>query len=152
MAQKDIIVLRHTISGEVFYVNKNLCSAFSEGGMIPERFTCDGSASPHLSWGEQPAGTKSITIICNDPDAPGWQLCALAAVRYTSLNSRTPENVPPDGVLSNGAKQGVTDFDSLGYGGPCPPGGVHKYVFKIFALNALLGLPAGASEKQVLKL
>ncbi len=131
---------------------KIFSSAFSEGGMIPERFTCDGSGvSPHLSWGEQPAGTKSITIICNDPDAPGGNFVHWLLYDIPASTRELPENVPPDGVLSNGAKQGVTDFDSLGYGGPCPPGGVHKYVFKIFALNALLGLPAGASEKQVLK-
>jgi Raf kinase inhibitor-like YbhB/YbcL family protein len=61
------------------------------------------------------------------------------------------ENIPPEETLPNGAKQGITDFGRIGYGGPCPPGGTHRYFFRIYALDTQLALEAGASKSQLLK-
>lgn len=127
-------------------------TAFEDGGMIPQKFTGRGDdMSPPLQWSGIPGGAKSLAITCNDPDAPGgnfvhWLLYSLPA-HITTL----PENLPAKEILDNGAKQGITDFGSTGYGGPNPPSGVHRYIFKIFALDTILNLPAGASEQQLQK-
>ena len=62
-----------------------------------------------------------------------------------------PENIPAQNTLSNGAKQGITDFQEIGYGGPCPPSGTHRYYFKLYALDTLINLDAGITKKQLLK-
>jgi len=122
-------------------------------GAIPKTYTCDGpDVSPPLSWTDVPAGTKSFALIMDDPDAPmgtwvHWVLYDLpATVRHLS------ENVPKQEELSNGARQGRNDFPHVGYGGPCPPPGpAHRYVFKLYALDAPLGLKAGATKASVEK-
>jgi Raf kinase inhibitor-like YbhB/YbcL family protein len=125
-------------------------SAFAEGGMIPSKYACDGAdVSPPLSWSGVPDGTRSFVLICDDPDAPmgpwvHWVLYDLPA----SLR-RLPEHVPAEPELPSGGRQGTSDFRRIGYGGPCPPGGVHRYVFKLVALDRTLGLPAGQTGKQV---
>ncbi len=126
-------------------------SSFQEGGMIPSKYTCDGAdVSPALSWSNIPDGTKSIAIISDDPDAPmgtwvHWVLYDLP-LDITNL----PENTPDEKTLNNGAKQGTNDFGRIGYGGPCPPGGTHRYYFKIYALDATLELKPGATKSQLL--
>lgn len=127
--------------------------AFSHGGDIPRKYTCDGSdISPALSWGEPPAGTQSVALITDDPDAPGgtwvhWVLYDLpTSVRELS------ENVPKDQELKNSARQGRNDFRKIGYGGPCPPPGrPHRYFFKLYALDAKLGIKAGVSKADLEK-
>ncbi len=127
-------------------------SAFSEGSQIPSEYTCDGAdISPPLAWGDVPTATQSFALICDDPDAPRgtwvhWVLYDLPAT-VTDL----PTNVPPQQKLPNGAKQGRNDFGKIGYGGPCPSRGTHRYVFKLYALEAQLGLDAGATKQQVLQ-
>lgn len=126
-------------------------SAFKEGGMIPSKYTCDGSdISPPISWSGLPDKTVSIALISDDPDAPmgtwvHWVLYDLPA-NVTDI----PENVPTEKVLKNGGKQGITDFRRIGYGGPCPPSGTHRYYFKIYSLDVKLGLDPGASKDQLL--
>ncbi|MFQ5788515.1 MAG: YbhB/YbcL family Raf kinase inhibitor-like protein [Thermodesulfobacteriota bacterium] len=123
---------------------------FEEGGMIPKEYTCDGhDISPPLEWGSVPDGTKSLAIICDDPDAPGrtwvhWVLFNLPA-DMRALN----QNISPLRDLPNGAKQGTNDFRRIGYGGPCPPSGTHRYFFKLYALDNVLDLDAGATKSQV---
>jgi len=126
-------------------------SAFEESGMIPSKYTCDGQdVSPPLKWVSVPEGTKSIALICDDPDAPmgtfvHWVLYDLPAdVR------ELPENVPAETALPNGARQGTSDFGTTGYGGPCPPGGTHRYFFNIYALDAPVELSAGATKAELL--
>jgi Raf kinase inhibitor-like YbhB/YbcL family protein len=126
---------------------------FTEGESIPREHTCDGAdASPELSWENPPDGTRSFAIICEDPDAPGgtwihWVIWAIPAKA-----AGMPEGVPPESVLSNGAKQGTTDFGTIGYGGPCPPAGKpHRYTFQIYALDNITGLEPGADERQLIK-
>jgi Raf kinase inhibitor-like YbhB/YbcL family protein len=130
---------------------KVISSAFEEGGMIPPVYTCDGhDISPPIEWNGIPEGTKSIALISDDPDAPmgtwvHWVLYNLSAdVRELE------EGIPADEILPNGAKQGTTDFGRIGYGGPCPPGGTHRYFFKVYALDAQPEPAPAATKDQLL--
>ncbi len=126
-------------------------SAFEDGGMIPSKYTCDGDdVSPPLKWDNVPEEVRSIALICDDPDAPmgtwvHWVLFNLpAGARELS------ENVPADNTLADGARQGLTDFGRVGYGGPCPPGGTHRYFFKIYALDVQVELASTARKQDLL--
>lgn len=126
-------------------------SAFSEGGMILKQFTCDGKdVSPQLSWSGIPNETKSIAILCDDPDAPVGDWVHWIIFNLPPDITSLPENVPNQKVLQNGAKQGINDFRKIGYGGPCPPA-LHRYFFKIFALDIVLTNDAGIIKAQLLK-
>jgi Raf kinase inhibitor-like YbhB/YbcL family protein len=124
---------------------------FSEGEVIPKKFTCDAQdVSPKLEWKEPPANTQSIALLMDDPDAPGgtwvhWVLFDLSA------NTRElPEGVAKQEQLASGARQGRNDFGAIGYNGPCPPPGKpHRYFFKLYALDAKLGLKAGATKAEL---
>jgi len=124
--------------------------AFAEGIMIPSVYTCTGrNISPPLAWEQRPAGTQSFALIVDDPDAPGgtwthWVLYALPATA-TGL----PENVSPDAVRPDGSRQGKNSWGKFGYGGPCPPSGTHRYFFRLYALDAIADLPAGANAGQL---
>ena len=127
--------------------------AFADGERIPVNYTADGAdKSPELRWGGIPPNTQSFALICEDPDAPRgtwthWVLFNIPADR-TSL----AEGLATDKELPDGSRQGKNDFGKIGYGGPSPPRGKpHRYVFKIYALDAKLDLPAGASRADVLK-
>ncbi|MFB0525525.1 MAG: YbhB/YbcL family Raf kinase inhibitor-like protein [Phycisphaerae bacterium] len=126
--------------------------AFEEGGMIPAKYTCDGAdVSPPLKWEAVPEGTKSVALISDDPDAPmgtwvHWVIFGLPADAR-----ELAENIPHDKTLPNGAKQGTSDFGRIGYGGPCPPSGTHRYFFKIYALDTELDLEAGARKRDLLR-
>ena len=127
---------------------------FAEGKAIPKEYTGDGKdASPPLQWTAAPAGTKSLALICDDPDAPRaepWVHWVIYDLPGTALD--LPEGVPTTGSLSSGAKQGRNDFGNTGYGGPAPPRGKpHRYFFKLFALDTALDLPAGATKAQLEK-
>jgi Raf kinase inhibitor-like YbhB/YbcL family protein len=125
---------------------------FENGKPIPVKYTCDGDdVSPELKWGNLPEGTRSIALICDDPDAPmgtwvHWVLFDLP-VEVTGL----PEAIPGTETLDNGATQGMTNFKRVGYGGPCPPPGKpHRYFFKLYAVDKMLGLSSGADKGEVL--
>ncbi len=126
-------------------------TAFNEGGQIPSDYTCDeADISPPLAWSDVPDATQSFALIADDPDASRgtwvhWVLYDLPAT-VTEL----PPNVPPERNLSSGAKQGRNDFGKIGYVGPCPPSGTHRYFFKLYALDTQLGLDAGATKQQLL--
>ncbi len=127
-------------------------SALANNGMIPSKYTCDGeNISPPLQWDGIPDGTKSIALICDDPDAPMGTFVHWVLYNLPAETKELAENVPTDKELSNGARQGTTDFRQIGYGGPCPPSGTHRYFFKIYALDAKLDLTAGVSKSQLLK-
>ncbi len=127
-------------------------SAFEDGGLIPAKYTCDGAdVSPPLQWDAVPEGTKSIALICDDPDAPMSTWVHWVLFNLPSDAKELAENIPTEETLPNGAKQGVNDFGRVGYGGPCPPSGTHRYFFKIYALDTEVGLPAGADKRQLLK-
>lgn len=127
-------------------------TAFEEGGMIPKKYTCDGAdVSPPISWTAVPEGTKSLALICDDPDAPMGTWVHWVLFNLPADIRELPENIPPQKTLANGAKQGITDFRKIGYGGPCPPGGTHRYYFKLYALDTEINLDAGITKKQLLK-
>lgn len=127
-------------------------SAFQDGGMIPAKYTCDGAdVSPPLQWDNVPQGTKSIALICDDPDAPMGTWVHWVLFNLPADTRQLPEDVPPDKTLSTGASQGTSDFGRIGYGGPCPPGGTHRYFFKIYALDSKLDLPAGARKDDLVE-
>ena len=110
--------------------------AFEEGGLIPTKYTCDGSnISPPLKWDFVPPGTESIVIICEDPDAPSGTWIHWILFNLPAECRELAENIPDDETLHDGTRQGINDFGSIGYSGPCPPWGTHRYLFKIFALN-----------------
>lgn len=122
--------------------------AFKDGQPIPVDYTCDGkNVSPQLRWSGAPANTQSLLLIVDDPDAPAgvWTHWLL-----WNLSTDTSELAEDFAKSPSTAKQGTNDFKKLGYGGPCPPAGkMHRYFFRIFALDTTLDLPAGATRKQV---
>lgn len=135
-------------------------SAFASGSAIPKDYTCDGkNLSPPLSWTGVPAGAQSLVLICEDPDAPTgvfthWVLYNLApTVKELKEGFPPQETVALDeqGTSETNPHQGKNDFGNLGYGGPCPPSGTHHYHFEIFALDARLKLPPGATKSQLVE-
>jgi hypothetical protein len=127
-------------------------TAFAEGGMIPPKYTCDGQdISPPLQWDAVPEGTESIALISDDPDAPRGTWVHWVLFNLPAQTKKLSENIPHDKTLPNGAKQGITDFGKVGYGGPCPPSGTHRYFFRIYALDTVLQLGADASERELLE-
>jgi len=127
-------------------------TAFKEGQPIPKQYTCDGiNISPPLEWSGVPKNAKTIAIICDDPDAPAgtwvhWVLYNLPADKIGLI-----ENTPATETLSGGGMQGTNDFKKIGYGGPCPPSGTHRYFFKVYALESELSLKPGATKADVEK-
>jgi len=127
-------------------------SAFENGGDIPSRYTCDGEdISPPLSWSGGKEGTKSFTLISDDPDAPAGTWVHWVIFNMPPGTRELKEDMPADKVLANGARQGINDSRRIGYSGPCPPGGTHRYYFKLYALDTMLELAHGATKKQLLK-
>jgi hypothetical protein len=130
----------------------NLTStSFPEGSRIPAKYACNGAGvSLQLAWSAPPAGTVSFALIVTDPDAPGGTFVHWVLYDLPATTQALPEGLPGLGQLSNGARQGRNDFGDLGYGGPCPPpGSAHHYVFTLYALDAKLNLPVGATRAQV---
>lgn len=127
-------------------------SAFTEGSPIPRKYTCEGEdESPPLAWSTAPAGAKSLALIADDPDAPmgTW-------VHWVIFNLPPTLTGLPEGIAKNpsveGGLQGNNDFRKTGYGGPCPPRGKpHRYFFKLYALDTMLPLQAGATKAEVEK-
>jgi hypothetical protein len=127
-------------------------SAFKEGGLIPRKHTCDGAdVSPPLAWTGVPEGAKSLALISDDPDAPMGTWVHWVLYNLPVNAQLLPEAVPPDKELTSGARQGRNDFRRIGYGGPCPPGGTHRYFFKLYALDTLLDLQPGATKADLVK-
>lgn len=128
-------------------------TAFEHGGNIPKKYTCDGAdVSPPLSWTPPPKGTKSLALICDDPDAPMGTWVHWVLFGLPSNTRELPEGVPTQEVLPDGSKQGTTDFGRVGYGGPCPPKGpAHRYFFRLYTLDIEPDLKPGATKQQLLK-
>lgn len=123
---------------------KLISPAFSEGGMIPSEYTCDGAnVSPALNIEGAPAGAKSFALMVDDPDSPRG-----AFTHWLMWNISPTTTVIEKGITPVGAVLGQNDFGRLGYGGPCPGTGTHQYVFKLYTLDSILNLPSGASLTQ----
>jgi Raf kinase inhibitor-like YbhB/YbcL family protein len=120
--------------------------AFAAGADIPRKYTCDGEdVSPPLEWSGAPDDAPALALIVDDPDARGW-------IHWVVLDM--------DGVQSGGLPegfsaspdappQGTNDFGRLGWGGPCPPSGTHRYRFTLFALDAAIELPGAPKAEDV---
>jgi Raf kinase inhibitor-like YbhB/YbcL family protein len=126
--------------------------AFEAGATIPKQYTGDGqNISPPLAWTAAPEHTKSFALICDDPDAPAGTWVHWVIFNLPGEMRELPENIPSRKSLANGAKQGLNDFHQIGYGGPYPPHGEHRYFFKLYALDAKLDLDAGLKKANLLK-
>ncbi len=126
-------------------------TAFHDGELIPKKFTCDGeNISPALKWLSFPSQTKTFALIADDPDAPMGTWVHWVIFNIPDSVSELPENILPDKIVAGGIKQGKNDFSDIGYGGPCPPSGTHRYFFKIYALDAALNLDAACTKKDLL--
>ena len=143
-AEKEAVMTQLTLSSPSFRNNQPM----------PAKHSCEGAdASPALKWEGAPPATKSFALICDDPDAPGgsWVHWVLYGIGGSKIE--LPENVAKtESVAALGnAKQGVTDFGRVGYGGPCPPRGhgVHHYHFRLYALDTDLNLSARATRRQL---
>jgi Raf kinase inhibitor-like YbhB/YbcL family protein len=127
-------------------------SAFQHGERIPVKYTCDGQdISLPLEWSNVPQGTQSLALIADDPDAPVGTWIHWVLYNLPGDSRALHESVPPDASLPNGSRHGKNSWGQLGYGGPCPPSGTHRYFFKLYALDTILELQAGASKDQLLE-
>lgn len=135
--------------------------AFTDGGTIPGRYTCDGQdVSPPLAWSGLPAGTQAVAVIVTDPDARGFVHWAATDIPPSGASgSASGSASATEGALVEGASvanggtaagvEGRNDFGRTGWGGPCPPGGSHRYVFTVYALSQPSGLAAGFSADRL---
>ena len=120
--------------------------------MIPPKYTCDDAdVSPPLQWSDLPEETETIAVICDDPDAPMGTWVHWVLYNVPANVTELEERISPVETLPTGALQGKNDFGRIGYGGPCPPGGTHRYFFKVYALNAVLNVQAGISKADLLQ-
>lgn len=127
-------------------------TAFKDGEFIPKKYTCDGdNVSPPLEWSEVPKATQSIALICDDPDAPMGTWVHWVIFNIPALVKKLSENIKAAKVLEDGTVQGNNDFRKIGYGGPCPPGGTHRYHFKIYALDKRIELTPGATKDELIR-
>ena len=119
-------------------------SAFPAGGTVPQEYTCDGTnLSPPLRWTAPPKRTRSFAILMDDPDAPGGTFTHWIGWNI-SMKARSLR------VAQHARREGTNDAGRVGYAGPCPPSGTHRYIFKLYALKAQLKLAPGASRAQFL--
>ena len=127
--------------------------AFAPGGEIPVHFTCEGrDLSPALDWTGVPEAAKSLVLIVDDPDAPDPRAPKMTWVHWVLYDMPPTARGLPEGVaardLPAGTKQGTNDWKRVGYGGPCPPIGRHRYFHKLYALDVVLpGLGAGTKAQ-----
>jgi len=118
-------------------------TTFSHGGEIPVRCTCEGTdLAPALAWSGLPAGTRSLALIVDDPDAPDPEAPKRVYVHWVLYNIPATAPGMTEGVmpaqLPSGTREGLNDWKRTGYGGPCPPIGRHRYFHKLYALDTLL--------------
>jgi len=127
--------------------------AFVNNAEVPRKYTCQGEdVSPPLMWSNAPAGVKSFTLICDDPDAPMgvWLHWTLFNIPADKKELSEGAGIKDAKELSDGSKQGMNDSGGVGYHGPCPPPGkYHRYFFRLFALDTVLKLKAGVSRKEI---
>ncbi|MBI4782422.1 MAG: YbhB/YbcL family Raf kinase inhibitor-like protein [Oscillatoriophycideae cyanobacterium NC_groundwater_1537_Pr4_S-0.65um_50_18] len=125
---------------------------FADESLIPAKFTCDGeNISPMLQWDQPPTQTKSLALIVEDPDAPGQTFTHWVLYDLPPDTRQLPEKVSPQPFLQAGGLQGKSSFGKYGYGGPCPPSGTHRYLFKLYALDQILDLPPGTTQTDLVE-
>ena len=125
-------------------------SAFSDGALIPIKYTCDGDdISPPLVWSDIPENTASFVLINDDPDAPVGTWDHWILFNLEGKTTELAENVDLSKLA--GVQLGRNSWRRNDYGGPCPPYGTHRYFFKLYALDRKLDLPAGSSKQDIEK-
>lgn len=125
--------------------------AFKDGDFIPAKYTCDGiNISPPLNWVHPPKDTKSFALINDDPDAPAGDWVHWVVYNIPSAARELKENASKLKHLPHNSIEGINDFRQTGYGGPCPPSGIHRYFFKLYALDTLLNLKQRVAKKELL--
>lgn len=127
---------------------------FAHGGQIPALHTCEGAdRSPALAWAGVPAGTQSLVLIVDDPDAPDPAAPRMTYVHWVLYDLPATAHALPEGVASAalppGTREGQNDWKRTGYGGPCPPIGRHRYFHKLYALDVTLGDLGRPTKAQV---
>lgn len=127
-------------------------SAFEDGKPIPAAHACTAAnASPPLRWSDVPEGSQAFALVVEDLDAPGGRFIHWVLYDIGGTVRELPPAVPAIDRGAGGIKQGPNDFRDVGYGGPCPPPGpAHRYVFRLYALDATTGLAPGSSHKDLL--
>ena len=126
-------------------------SAFQPNGHIPSKYTCEGkNISPPLAWEGVPSSAKSLVLIIDDPDAPDPKAPKMVWVHWVVYNIPPNSKSLPENAerLPQGTVAGLNDFKKMGYGGPCPPTGRHRYFHKLYALDITLDL-RGATKSQI---
>ncbi|MGA9995309.1 MAG: YbhB/YbcL family Raf kinase inhibitor-like protein [Pyrinomonadaceae bacterium] len=127
-------------------------AAFQEGGAIPKQYTCDGAnVSPALAWTGVPEKAVTLALIVDDPDAPAKTWVHWVVFNLSATAKGLPENVPAQENVAGGGRQGTSDFKKVGYGGPCPPSGTHRYFFKLYALDTSVADESKTTKEQLLK-
>ncbi|MBW4557482.1 MAG: YbhB/YbcL family Raf kinase inhibitor-like protein [Trichormus sp. ATA11-4-KO1] len=127
-----------------------LSDSFSTDGMIPTKFSCEGEGiSPSLKWEDPPIETQSFALIVDDPDAPNRTFVHWLLYDLPRQTNNLPEAIPTTPMLEGSGIQGKNDADQFGYFPPCPPNGIHRYFFKLYALDGLLGLDFGATKEEL---
>jgi len=122
-----------------------LTSDFEHEGMIPEKYTCDGAnVAPVLKISDVPKKAKSLALIVDDPDAPVGLWVHWVLYNIPPKTAEIDENNLPKGTTA-----GMTNFGFTKWGGPCPPDGMHRYYFKLYALDENLKLPYGLNKNQL---
>lgn len=129
-----------------------MSSAYQNEDAIPKRFTCEGdNISPELHWKDAPRETKAFVLILHDPDAPKANGYAHWVLYDIPANAtRIIENIPKDRLVTDLGVQGKNDAGKVGYTGPCPPSGTHRYFATLYALREQLRLDPGATRQQVI--
>lgn len=126
--------------------------AFEHGQPIPPKYSRKGeNVSPPLEWSNPPEGTRSLALICDDPDAPGGTWVHWVIFNIPARTRSMPEGTAREAELSFGIRNGKNSWGDLGYDGPQPPGGTHRYYFKLYALDTELDLAAGADKGALLE-
>ena len=128
--------------------------AFISGQSIPAKYACTGrNISPALTWNEPPSGTQSFALIVDDPDAPmgTWVHWVLFNIPATARSLQEDLPVTGKNVDPNAIYVGKNSSGNIGYDGPCPPSGTHRYFFKLYALDTVISLLPGATKEQVRK-
>ncbi len=124
---------------------------FIEGEPIPSKYACNGDdISPPLAWNGAPDNTNSFVLIMDDPDAPVGMWVHWVLFNIPRNATALDAGFPTEAELPDGSQQGTNSWGRLGYGGPCPPSGVHRYFFKLYALDAPLTLDESATKEEVL--
>lgn len=125
--------------------------AFEHGKPIPTRHSCDGEdVSPGLVWSGVPDSAVSLVLICDDPDAPGGTFDHWVVYNLPPDIEGLSESIAHGAEFEAGGNQGVNDFGKIGYGGPCPPSGTHRYYFTLYAVDGTLYFAGPPSKQEVL--